>query len=98
MANVLNKTALASLAASAQVIPAAATRPLHILLAEDSPDNRLLIAAYFKRFPYQVDTAEDGKVASRKIHLRPLRLDSDGHPDARDGRLRGHADHPRLGD
>jgi CheY-like chemotaxis protein len=67
MANVLNKTALASLAASAQVIPAAATRPLHILLAEDSPDNRLLIAAYFKRFPYQVDTAEDGKVAVEKF-------------------------------
>ena len=47
--------------------PATARRPLRILLAEDSPDNRLLIAAYFKRLPYQVETAEDGKVAVEKF-------------------------------
>ena len=50
-----------------QAIPAAATRPLRILLAEDSPDNRLLVAAYFKRLPYRVETAEDGKVAVEKF-------------------------------
>jgi len=47
--------------------PAAATRPLRILLAEDSPDNRLLIAAYFKRLPYRVETAENGKIAVEKF-------------------------------
>jgi two-component system, sensor histidine kinase and response regulator len=43
------------------------TQPLRILLAEDSPDNRLLIAAYFKRLPYQVETAENGKIAVEKF-------------------------------
>ena len=37
------------------------------------------------------------KTRGRKIHLRPLRPGPDGHPDARDGRLRGRAGHPRLG-
>ncbi len=53
----------------AQSAPTSAARPLHILLAEDSPDNRLLIAAYFKRFPYQVETAENGKIAVEKFIL-----------------------------
>ncbi len=51
----------------AQATPAAATPSLRILLVEDSPDNRLLIAAYFRRLPYQVETAEDGKVAVEKF-------------------------------
>ncbi len=42
-------------------------RPLRILLAEDSPDNRLLITAYFKRLPYRLETAENGKVAVEKF-------------------------------
>ena len=46
---------------------AAAPRPLRILLAEDSPDNRLLIAAYFKRRPYLVEVAENGKLAVEKF-------------------------------
>ncbi|HTJ08615.1 MAG TPA: response regulator [Candidatus Binataceae bacterium] len=53
--------------APAQPAPTAAPLPLRILLAEDSPDNRLLIAAYFKRLPYQVETAENGKVAVEKF-------------------------------
>jgi two-component system sensor histidine kinase/response regulator len=55
-----------SLAAS-ETPCAVAIRPLRILLAEDSPDNRLLIAAYFKRLPYQVETAENGKIAVEKF-------------------------------
>jgi len=55
------------LSARAELEAQGATRPLQILLAEDSPDNRLLIAAYFKRLPYQVETAEDGKVAVEKF-------------------------------
>jgi len=39
------------------------TRPLKILLADDSPDNRLLVNAYFKTMPYAVDEAENGAVA-----------------------------------
>ncbi len=39
------------------------TRPLHLLLADDSPDNRMLIRAYLKKTPYSLDEAENGKVA-----------------------------------
>src|SRR5271170_4311986 len=38
-------------------------RPLHLLLADDSPDNRALIKAYLKRLPYQVDEASNGELA-----------------------------------
>jgi two-component system, sensor histidine kinase and response regulator len=34
-----------------------------ILLAEDSEENRLLIAAYLRGSPHQLDTAENGRVA-----------------------------------
>jgi signal transduction histidine kinase len=46
---------------------ASATRPLRVLFAEDSSDNRLLITAYFKHLPYQVETAENGKIAVDKF-------------------------------
>jgi CheY-like chemotaxis protein len=39
------------------------TRPLKILLTDDSSDNRLLVHAYFKNKPYAVDDAENGAVA-----------------------------------
>jgi PAS domain S-box-containing protein len=42
-------------------------RPLKILLAEDSPDNRQLIEAYLKNLPYGVDVAENGQVAIAKF-------------------------------
>ncbi len=38
-------------------------RPLSILLADDSPDNRLLIAAYLKKSAYSLDEVEDGQAA-----------------------------------
>jgi two-component system sensor histidine kinase/response regulator len=38
-------------------------RPLSILLADDSPDNRLLIAAYLKKSGYVLDEVEDGQAA-----------------------------------
>ncbi len=38
-------------------------RPLRILLADDSADNRLLIHAYLKKTPYRLDEAEDGAKA-----------------------------------
>ncbi len=42
-------------------------RPLNILLAEDSPDNRNLIEAYLKNQPYHIDHAENGQVAVAKF-------------------------------
>ena len=42
-------------------------KPLRILLAEDSPDNRLLVEAYLKDTPYQLDHAENGEVAVHKF-------------------------------
>jgi CheY-like chemotaxis protein len=39
----------------------------HILVAEDSPDNRLLISAYLKSTPCQIDFAEDGQIAVEKF-------------------------------
>jgi len=44
-----------------------AARPLNILLAEDSPDNRLLIKQYLKNLPYQIDAAPNGEVAVEKF-------------------------------
>jgi PAS domain S-box-containing protein len=45
----------------------AATRPLRILLADDSRDNRLLVQAYFKKTPYILDEVEDGAAAVAKL-------------------------------
>jgi PAS domain S-box-containing protein len=39
------------------------SRALHILLADDSPDNRMLIRAYLKKTSYTLDEAENGKLA-----------------------------------
>jgi PAS domain S-box-containing protein len=38
-------------------------RPLRILLADDSADNRLLIQAYLRKTPYHLDEVEDGEKA-----------------------------------
>ena len=46
------------------------TRPQtsgRILLAEDQPDNQMLIEAYLKKTPYTVDLAEDGSQAVQKF-------------------------------
>lgn len=46
--------------------PAAANgadRPLRILLAEDSSDNRMLMEAYLRHMPYALEYAENGRVA-----------------------------------
>jgi PAS domain S-box-containing protein len=40
---------------------------LRVLLAEDSPDNRMLIEAYLKNTPHRLETAENGEVAVRRF-------------------------------
>lgn len=49
--------------------PAPPHEPLaaHILVAEDSPDNRLLIAAYLRRTQCKIDFAENGQLAVGKF-------------------------------
>jgi CheY-like chemotaxis protein len=42
-------------------------RPLRILLVDDSADNRLLVEAYLRKCPYQLDLAENGEVAVEKF-------------------------------
>ncbi len=41
--------------------------PLHILLADDSEDNRMLIDAYMKKTRHTVDHAENGQIAVDKV-------------------------------
>lgn len=38
-----------------------------LLVAEDSPDNRTLITAFFRDLPYAIDFAEDGEIAIQKF-------------------------------
>jgi PAS domain S-box-containing protein len=59
-ANALPASSVAAAPAPEQI---PARRPTRILVAEDSADNRLLISAYLRREPYQVDFAEDGEQA-----------------------------------
>jgi CheY-like chemotaxis protein/nitrogen-specific signal transduction histidine kinase len=60
-------------AGKAKSVPSRATeagpegRPLKVLLAEDSPDNCLLIQAYLKDTPHQLDAAENGETAVAKF-------------------------------
>lgn len=41
--------------------------PLKILLVEDNPDNRMLIEAFLKKSPVEIDEAENGQVAVDKF-------------------------------
>src|SRR5207248_1957604 len=40
---------------------------LHILLVEDSPDNRTITVAYLQNTPYRVEIAENGAIACEKF-------------------------------
>ncbi len=43
------------------------TKEANILLVEDSFDNRRLIELYLKKFPYKIDTADNGEIAVEKF-------------------------------
>ncbi|MGR8950731.1 MAG: response regulator, partial [Gammaproteobacteria bacterium] len=45
-----------------------------ILLVEDNPDNRMLIKAYLKKQPYQIDEAEHGQQAVEMFQATPYDL------------------------
>jgi PAS domain S-box-containing protein len=45
----------------------ASVRPLRILIAEDSPDNRLLVEVYLKGSPHQLTFTEDGAAAVERF-------------------------------
>jgi signal transduction histidine kinase/CheY-like chemotaxis protein len=47
--------------------PPIASGTAHILLADDSEDNRFLIAEYLKHSPYVIDFAENGEIALAKM-------------------------------
>ncbi len=47
--------------------PLTLDRPLKILIADDSPDNRLLIEAFLKKSACQLDHAENGEIAVEKF-------------------------------
>ena len=66
---VLKKTEPASAPASINgaVPDTQATLPLNILLADDSPDNRLLVHAFLKNTGYLLDDAENGAIAVAKV-------------------------------
>jgi CheY-like chemotaxis protein len=49
-------------------------RSLNILLADDSPDNRLLIAAYLKKSRYVLDEVENGQMALDRYMTRAYDL------------------------
>ncbi len=42
-------------------------KPLHILLVEDNPDNRMLIRAYLKKTEHTLEEAENGEIALEKF-------------------------------
>jgi signal transduction histidine kinase/response regulator RpfG family c-di-GMP phosphodiesterase len=46
-------------------------RPLRILLVDDSPMNQLLVRAYVKGMPYELEVAENGAIAVEKVRAEP---------------------------
>jgi two-component system, sensor histidine kinase and response regulator len=67
MATALGKVNAPEVAPAPKPSTDAPRRPLRILLADDSCDNRTLIKAYLKSLPYTLDEAENGEVAGEKF-------------------------------
>jgi signal transduction histidine kinase/CheY-like chemotaxis protein len=52
----------------------ALTHRARILLAEDNPGNRMLVKAYLKGIPFEIDEAENGAIAMNKFTSRKYDL------------------------
>jgi two-component system, sensor histidine kinase and response regulator len=65
----LGKPAIAALSAPAETIPGC-----RVLLAEDSEENRLLMAAYLRGTSHQLDSAENGRQAVEMFRTRRYEL------------------------
>lgn len=63
-------------AAPAQSAPQAesSVAPMHILLADDTPENRLLIQTYLKKTAHRLETAENGEIALAMFKKDPCNL------------------------
>ena len=72
--SVLEKTSLRKVPSGDSAEPSDLQRPLRILLAEDSLDNRTLILAYLKRTPHVIEIAENGALAFEKCQTQSFDL------------------------
>jgi len=54
--------------------PPSAVRPLRILLADDAPQNRLLVVTLLKKEPHRIETAENGRIAVEKFQAAEFDL------------------------
>jgi len=61
-------------AGAPDTLPAASERPLKILLAEDSPDNQRLIAAFLKETPHRLTVVANGREAVEMFRTQPFDL------------------------
>ena len=68
---------------------AGASRPLHILLAEDSLVNQKLVVALLEREGHAVTVAGNGREALAALESQNVRPGADGRADAGDGRPGG---------
>jgi two-component system, sensor histidine kinase and response regulator len=59
---------------TAKALRGKGNRPMRILLAEDSPDNRLVFQAYLHREAHQIDFAQNGQIAVDKFITHPYDL------------------------
>ena len=65
--NAMNKDRKSPLEDNVQNMGEGALKPLRILLVDDNADNRLLVKAYLKKFPYNIDEAVNGQEAVEKF-------------------------------
>ncbi|GAB6039905.1 hybrid sensor histidine kinase/response regulator [Endothiovibrio diazotrophicus] len=61
-------------ASTAESLPAIRSRPLGILLVEDSEDNAELIRAYLRHTPFELELAENGALAVERFKRHPADL------------------------
>ena len=87
----------AGVLADATNVPSVEIPAAHILLADDSEDNRFLIGEYLKQSSCVIEFAENGEIALGKMKCRHYDLVlMDAHMPG-DGRIRRNQGHARMG-